>query len=419
MRRSLLAILFVLALGGQAAFAAAPTPPVATSAAATNVALTTAAIPGTVDPNGAATTYHVEYGTTVSYGLTTPERSAGNGEDPVPVSVALSGLTNDTTYHYRVVATNAAGIGRSADRSLRTAKPPTPQAPTASTGAVQGLTARAATLTGTVNPRGQVTRYRFDWGIGTNLNRHTTYAAAGNGTAPVGATAALMLQPNTRYSYRLTATSSAGTVSGARRSFTTPRAAAALTFAVEASSVPYGTAAVASGTATSAGQGGVTVVLERQPFPFTGPFAPVASQRSANATGAYRFTVSPLLISSRLRIVARTSPAVTSVARTVRTTARVGLTATRVPVRRVRFSGTVRPGLTGARASLQRRVRGRFVTLRRVAVRYVDADTSSYRVTIRARRTAAAYRVVVVPAPASGHARGESRVQLVAGLRRR
>ncbi len=418
-RRAILVLAFVLALSAVPASAQAPTPPIATSAAATSVTLTTATIPGTVDANGAATTYHVEYGTTVSYGLTTPERSAGSADSPVAISVGLTGLTNDTTYHYRVVATNAAGIGRSADRTLRTTKPPTPQAPLASTGAVQGLTARGATLTGTVNPRGQVTRYRFDWGTGTNLNRHTAYVAAANGTAAVGATAVLTLQPNTRYSYRLTATSSAGTVNGARRSFTTPRAPAALTFALASNRVPFGTAAVASGTATSAGQGGVTVVLERQPFPFTGPFAQVASQRSASSTGAYRFTLSPLLISARLRVVARTSPAVTSVARTVRTTARVGLTATRVRVRRVRFSGTVRPGLTGARASLQRRVRGRFVTLRRVAVRSVDADSSSYRVTIRARRSAAFYRVVVVPSPSSGHARGTSRVQLVGGLRRR
>lgn len=395
-----------------------PVPPVANAAAATNLALTTATVPGTVDANGAATTYYVEYATTTSYGLRTTDRSAGAGTYPVAVSITLTGLTPDTTYHFRIVATNAAGIGRSTDRTLRTARPPTPLPPAVVTGEVAGLAPRAATLTGSVNPRGVSTRYRFQYGTGTSLNRSTAYVAVGAGAAPVPVAAARTLSPNTRYSYRLMATSSAGTVYGARRTFTTPRAPALLSFALQSSRVPYEGTLVVSGHATSAGSGSVPLTLERQPFPFSGAFAPVSTQRSVRS-GAYRFTVSRLLLSARFRVVAHTAPTVTSVARTLRTTMRVGMTASRVEGRRLRFFGSVRPALRGARASLQRRKGGRFATLRRVSVRPRGTSPAGYRVTIAARRTAAVYRVVVVPPSSSGHARGISREQRVAGLRRR
>ena len=77
-------------------------------------------------------------------------------------------------------------------------------------------------MIGTVNPRGTSTRYRLDWGTGTNLNRHTPYVTAGSANAAIPISASLTLVPNTRYSYRVVATSSAGTANGARRTFTSP-----------------------------------------------------------------------------------------------------------------------------------------------------------------------------------------------------
>jgi hypothetical protein len=237
-------------------------------------------------------------------------------------------------------------------------------------------------------------------------------------SATVAGTTALALEPNTRYSYRIVATNAAGTARGSRRTFTTPRAPAVLSTALRSTRVPYADAAVLTGSATSAGKGGVPLVLERQPFPFTGPFERVASKSSASS-GAFSFTVSPLLLSARLRVVAQTTPPVTSIARTVRTTVRVSIGHERLPGRRVRFSGTVSPELSGARASLQRRKRGRFVTLRRVRLRPPGAVTrSTYRMTIAARSTAGFYRVIVTPAASSGHARGISGLRHLSGLRR-
>lgn len=417
MRRPLALAVVVAWLIAMPAFAN-PLPPSATTSAATAVGLTAATVRGTVDPNGAATSYHVEYGTTTAYGLMTGGRSAGAGSDAVAIGVGLTGLTADTTYHFRVVATNAAGIGRSADRTLRTTRPAQPLPPLVSSGAVRDLAARSGTLTGSVNPRGSTTRYQFDYGTATSLNRHTPLNAAGAGTTSMAVSAVLTLTPNTRYSYRLRATNAAGTVLGARRAFTSPRAPALLTFALESNRVPYEGAAIATGSATSAGAGGVTVVLERQAFPFTGPFTQVATTRSAN-DGSYRLTLSPLRLRSRLRVVARTVPSVTSVARTVRATMRVGMTATRLRHRRVRFSGAVLPAASGSRASLQRRVRGRFRTLRRAHVRSGGPTGANYRITIAARRSGAVYRVLVTPVRSSGQDSGTSRTQHVSGLRHR
>ena len=73
-------------------------------------------ISGTVTPNGAASTYKFEYGTTTSYGASTPELSAGSGVEPVAVNAVLTGLQFGAPYHYRLVASNWAGTRLGADR---------------------------------------------------------------------------------------------------------------------------------------------------------------------------------------------------------------------------------------------------------------------------------------------------------------
>ena len=83
--------------------------PVATTGAAESVTTGSAVVNGTVDPNGEATRYWVEYGTTSTYGVKSAEQVTGTGTDPVAVKITLTGLTRSTTYHYRVVAENTSG----------------------------------------------------------------------------------------------------------------------------------------------------------------------------------------------------------------------------------------------------------------------------------------------------------------------
>ena len=416
MRRSLLLSLLITALVAVPASAqTAPSPPSATTGAATTLSASFATVRVAIDPNGSATAFHVEYGTSTAYGQNTGARSAGAGTSVQTINVRINGLAANTTYHYRVVATNAAGTDRGADRTLRT-KRGNPGRPSVSTGLWQALTPRSTTLTGTVNPRSQKTSYRFEWGTGTRLNRRTARVNLPAGSATVPVSAAVVLRPNTRYSYRLMATNPTGTVRGKTRRFTSPRAPAALGFDVRSSRVPYQGTAVITGVATSAGAGNVAVILERQFFPYTGPFERIATQRSA-ADGAYRFDVAPLLLSAKFRVLAQTTPAVTSDTRTVRTTVRVPLKVRRVSNRRLRFTGEILPALAAGRVSLQRRVRGSFRTIRSAGVRHPGPGRASYRITVGARRSATVYRVVVSPPSASGHARGRSRTKRVAGLR--
>src|SRR4051812_19458267 len=66
-----------------AAAAVAAGPPSATTGAASSVTQSSATVSGTVDPQGIATTYRFEYGTSSSYGLQTADVDAGSGTGAV------------------------------------------------------------------------------------------------------------------------------------------------------------------------------------------------------------------------------------------------------------------------------------------------------------------------------------------------
>ena len=118
MRRAGLLICLALALTGAAVATAAP--PGATTEAATDVTATTATLNGTVVTDG-ATTYHFEWGTTTAYGSRSPETSVtGGGPSGKAVSERIAGLQPSTTYHFRLVATNADGTTTGSDMTFTT-----------------------------------------------------------------------------------------------------------------------------------------------------------------------------------------------------------------------------------------------------------------------------------------------------------
>jgi outer membrane protein assembly factor BamB len=103
-----------------------PRPPTAVTEAATSVTQTTATVSASVNPSGAALSEcSFEYGPTIAYDSSVACSSfPGAGESPVAVSAALQGLSADTLYHYRIVATGPGGTSDGADVTLQTAKPP-------------------------------------------------------------------------------------------------------------------------------------------------------------------------------------------------------------------------------------------------------------------------------------------------------
>jgi len=105
--------------------------PVAATGTAGAVTGQSATLTGSVNANGAPTTYQFQYGPTSAHGSTTPATAAGSGTGAVATGATLGGLSPATTYHYRIVATNAGGVTHGADRIFTTAASPSPDDPTA------------------------------------------------------------------------------------------------------------------------------------------------------------------------------------------------------------------------------------------------------------------------------------------------
>jgi hypothetical protein len=100
-----------------------PEGPTLTLAAVTNITGTGATVNGSVNPNGSATTYVVEYGPTFALGQSTVPISAGGGNLPVPAAVPLSGLAPNALCYYRLRATNTVGTIMTGIDTFTTADP--------------------------------------------------------------------------------------------------------------------------------------------------------------------------------------------------------------------------------------------------------------------------------------------------------
>jgi virginiamycin B lyase len=97
-------------------------PGVATGPAA-DVASDSARLLGTVTPNATAASVAFEWGTSTSYGNTTPVQTLG-GVNGLLAAASLSGLAPLTTYHYRLVASSAVGASIGADATFTTGRTP-------------------------------------------------------------------------------------------------------------------------------------------------------------------------------------------------------------------------------------------------------------------------------------------------------
>ena len=133
--------------GSDLTFTTVALAPVVTTVAATGITATAATLNGTVNANNASTVVTFQYGTTVAYGTTvTAAQSPVTGYVSTPVSAALTGLTANTTFHYRCVGVNATGTTYGADMVFVTVCPPAPSA----AGTITGVSPICLGTTGVV-----------------------------------------------------------------------------------------------------------------------------------------------------------------------------------------------------------------------------------------------------------------------------
>jgi DNA-binding beta-propeller fold protein YncE len=94
----------------------------AITGSATGITATEAVVHGTVNPHGLATTSQFEYGLTTSYGTTVPStaESAGSGTAQIGKGYILTGLSPDTTYHFRLVGKSSEGTVDGKDATFTT-----------------------------------------------------------------------------------------------------------------------------------------------------------------------------------------------------------------------------------------------------------------------------------------------------------
>jgi hypothetical protein len=153
----LAAVLVLGALGFATTVQAASNPSVSTGAAK-DVTFDAATLTGSVNPQGANTSYYFQFGLTKAYGGQTAIADAGAGKGTVKVKLPITGLQPITVYHYRLVAVNASGATLGADHTLLTTKVPLSLAILASPNPVVfgGPITVQGTLSGTNNASRQV-----------------------------------------------------------------------------------------------------------------------------------------------------------------------------------------------------------------------------------------------------------------------
>jgi phosphodiesterase/alkaline phosphatase D-like protein len=175
-----------------------------------------------VNPNGGALILcEFEYGTSPALGSHAPCTTLlGALESSEPVLAEVAGLTESTTYYFRIVAGNAFGTAFGRTHKFTTF----PSSPKVTTGGAVKVTSNSAQLNANVNPAAaNVTKCEFEWGTAQNYGNRTPCATLpGSGESPVGVSATLSgLVERTTYDYRIVATNSHGTSFGGNGKFTT------------------------------------------------------------------------------------------------------------------------------------------------------------------------------------------------------
>ncbi len=184
--------------------------PISTTNPATNPGLTTVTMNGTVNANDQSTTVTFEYGIDTNYGnIITASQNPVSGTTNVYVSANITGLTENTTYHFRVKAESSICTTNGVDNTFKTLV----GKPTVTTSPVSSRKQNSAIIGGEVIHDGgsPVTARGVCWSKSTQtptISDFYTSNGAGEGTFISEITG---LIENTTYYVRAYATNSYGT----------------------------------------------------------------------------------------------------------------------------------------------------------------------------------------------------------------
>jgi len=209
--------------GGGGGGSSAPPGPTVVTGSASDKTNGSATLNGTVNPKGLDTEAWFEWGTDAN--LANPDNTAtqpvGAGTTDVPVSAAISGLTFDTTYYFRIVASNSSGVTRGNVQNFSTSA----SRPTVTTLAADNLAATSATLHGEVNPNFLATNAWFEYSETDNTLATftaTDNVAIGSGSAVVPTAADITgLSVGATVYFRAAASNAVGEQKGAILSLST------------------------------------------------------------------------------------------------------------------------------------------------------------------------------------------------------
>ena len=191
-------------LHGAGSHALRPLVPVVTNAPA-GLGVRYATVAGSVDTRSLTTSYVIEYGPTGTEHRTAPQ-SVPPAVGPTPLDATLEGLAPGSSFRYRILATNAFGT---TPGDLVSAATLTPSAPALATTLDVGE--RSATITATVDPRGDPTTLLAEYGTtsayGSRIGPIDVGRGAGPRTLPIELTG---LEPGSTYHFRVVATNPSG-----------------------------------------------------------------------------------------------------------------------------------------------------------------------------------------------------------------
>jgi hypothetical protein len=199
---------------------ALPPPPIVQTLAASSVSSNSAVLNGNVFGNGSAIAGYFQYGLSTNYGSNTTQ-FFGTGNPAQDFNTTVAGLVPSTTYHYRIIAFNAAQEGFGNDVTFTTSAPLQQPPPTVQTLAASFASSSQAQLNGSVNPNGDNTTAYFEYGLTSNYGMTTPEEFVGSGSAAQNTSGTVGLAPNTTYHYRVVAFNSGGTSLGSDVTVTT------------------------------------------------------------------------------------------------------------------------------------------------------------------------------------------------------